>query len=131
MFLLLTTLTATAGTTVSVGSLSVDGLEVRDLSCNLEKGGLLASAMVVGALAAQKSALDACAPEGGAWRASWTWSGGALTDLTIPSASAPDKNACIEGALRAVTSDLVGTCEATLLVGDLAAAEAAAATLQK
>ena len=83
---------AQAETSVSVDSLSVDGLSVRALSCTLERGGLLASALVVGALASKKTELDACAPQGAAFSVSWAW--GAETAITAVSGSQPDASNC-------------------------------------
>ena len=71
---------AHAETTVSVDNLSVDGLQVRALHCTLDRGGLLASAMVVGALAAEKATIDTCGAPGAALTIRWTW--GADTTVT-------------------------------------------------
>ena len=119
---------ARADATVAVDTLSVDGLEVRALQCRLESGGLFASAMVVGALSKQKPALDACAPQGAAFRIGWTWAGGGTTVRTI-TGSAPDKTDCISAVLKTIQAPSGGACEAVLLVGQPAAAAAAAEAL--
>ena len=49
---------AVAATKLSVGSLSVDGQEVRQLSCEMAEGGLLATVTIVATLAKSKQALD-------------------------------------------------------------------------
>lgn len=103
--------------TIQIDGMEVDGQRVSEMRCELESGGLLASAIVVGSLAKQKTALDACAPEGGAYVATWTWGAGAKVEVTKGS---PEKgNACVQKALEAVESDLKGSCTATLLVGDV------------
>jgi len=119
---------AQAETSISVDAISVDGLSVRALSCSLEKGGLLASAMVVGALSSKKAALDACAPGGAAFSATWTW--GAETVVASVSGSKPDATDCVTAALKDIPSPVVGTCSALVLTGEPAAAAAAADAIQ-
>ena len=121
--------TAQADMTLSLDSLSADGLEVRALSCTLKQGGLLASAMVVGALAAQKSVFDACAPEGGAFRLSWSWEG--ATTVQQVSGGSPTQQECITAALQVVSPPTLGHCSAILLAGSPAEAAAAAEALQR
>ncbi len=118
--------TAQADVQVSVSELTVDGLQVRSLKCTLDKGGLLAAATVVGSLAQQDSALDACSPEGAAFSVQWTW--GDASEVSVLASSRPEANACIQAALKTTTSSLNGQCTAVVLVGDEAAAAAAAAT---
>jgi len=112
---------------VSVSELTVDGLQVRSLQCTLDKGGFLAAATVVGALAQQNGALDACAPEGAAFSVKWTW--GAAADAAVTASSRPDANVCIQAALKTTTSSLNGQCTAVILVGEEVAAAAAAGPL--
>ena len=113
--------------TIPIEGMEVDGQRVSELRCELESGGLLASALVVGSLARQKPALDACAPEGGAYIATWTWGAGAEVEVT--KGSPESGNACVQKALEATVSDLKGTCTATLLVGEVEGSTAALATL--
>lgn len=107
---------ALANTTVQVGSMSADGLEIRDLDCSLESGGLFASALVVASLAEHKDALDACAPTGGAYAASWSWGAGSFAEVSkgVPESG----NSCVQKALQATQTDLKGRCTAVVLVGD-------------
>lgn len=129
--LLVTLLSAAlAGTAVNVATMNVDGQEVRDLTCNLESGGLLASMVVVGALSKHKAALDACAPQGAAFRVSWTWTGGATVGVTSVSASDADLASCVVGVLQqSLEAPVNGQCTATLLAGEATAAAAAADAL--
>lgn len=107
---------ALANTTVQVGSMSADGLEIRDLDCSLESGGLFASALVVASLAEHKDALDACAPQGGAFAASWSWGAGSTSEV---SSGVPESgNRCVQKALQATQTDLKGQCTAVVLVGE-------------
>lgn len=119
--------TARAEVQVSVGEMSVDGLDVRALQCTLDKGGFLAAATVVGSLAQQREALDACAPEGAAFAVKWTWGAAAASEVT--GSSKPTADACIQKALSTTQSSLNGQCTAVVLVGEDAAAAAAAAPL--
>jgi len=108
---------------INVNGLEVDGQRVSALECELESGGFLASAIVASSLSQQKTALDACAPAGGAYEATWTWGAGATVDVLRGEPA--EGVGCIKKALEAVESDLNGTCKATILVGDPAGADAA------
>ena len=118
---------AQAEVQVSVAEMSVDGLAVRALECTLDKGGFLAAATVVASLAQQDAALDACAPEGAAFAVKWTWGSGAEAAVTASSKAAASD--CIQAALTSTSSALNGQCTAVILVGDEAAAAAAAVPL--
>lgn len=118
-----------AETTLNVESLSVDGQHVRDLTCRLGEGGLFAMMGVVGALAKQKAALDACAPSGAAFRVKWTW--GAKTEVGVEAGGDAKAQKCVARALEATKGPTTGTCSGLVLVGTTAAAEKAAAPLRK
>ncbi|MFT5679139.1 MAG: hypothetical protein ACI8RZ_000043 [Myxococcota bacterium] len=119
--------TALADVQVSVSELSVDGLQVRSLECTLDKGGFLAAATVVGSLAQQDDALDACSQEGAAFSVQWTW--GAASDAVVLTSSRPSADVCIQSILKTTTSSLNGQCTAVILVGEEVAAAAAATAL--
>jgi hypothetical protein len=118
--------TATAQTNVTVGKMTVDGQEVRELKCSLKNAGFLAVATVVGALAKQKKALDACVPAGAAFRVEWKWDGGKAKDVSVVKSSATGKNKCFAAAVAKATSTAEGTCSAIVLVGKAEAAGKAA-----
>lgn len=121
-----------AAMTLNVESMNVDGLEVRQLQCELEDGGLLASMLVVGALSQHKAALDACAPEGAAFKTTWTWAAGQTSGVSVDLSSKPAKNACVTKVLGdQVQAPVTGTCSAVILVGEAAAAGKAADGLGK
>jgi hypothetical protein len=115
--------------TVNVNSLVVDGLEVRALQCSLAAGGLLAPVLVVGTLAQNKPALDACAPAGAAVDVTWRWEVGATRDVKSSAGPTPTVDACVTtvmSGLAPAQASLVGTCTARVLIGDPVAAKAAA-----
>ena len=90
---------AAAKLNISLGSLSADGQEVRNLSCELDSGGLFAGLAVVSALAKQKRALDACAPEGAAFSVQFTFAGGGAKEAKVLASSVKGKDACVSRAL--------------------------------
>jgi len=116
---------AIAGVNVNVSDLTVDGLTLKNLSCSLDSGGLFASALVVGALAKEKKALDACVPAGAAVELEWTWSGGKASKAEAKRASVVKKASCVTSVVMAVPAPANGTCRATVLVGEPTAAAAA------
>lgn len=116
---------ASASTTIDVSSLSVDGLELRDIHCTLTQGGLFASIGVAGALAARKADFDACQPSGGSATASWVWRDGGTHDVNVSSATPASAAACVQRVLSQVQSGQSGSCTATIQLGS-APAEAPA-----
>ncbi len=122
---------AGADTNVTVGKMTVDGQEVRELKCTLKKGGFFAMAQVVGALSKQKKALDACHPGGAAFLAEWKWDGsGKARDVTVVKSSAKAKNKCVVAALGKTKATTEGTRSAIVLVGKAEAAGTAADDLK-
>lgn len=121
---------AFAGTDINVEEMNVDGLVVRELKCSLASGGFLGPITVVGTLAQQRTAIDACTPTGGAFRATWTWTGGKVSAAKVDQSSPAAKSACFQAALQAATPSLDGSCSALVLAGETAGAETAAASLK-
>jgi hypothetical protein len=119
-----------AGTKLNVGELSADGLTVLDMTCELDQGGFLASAMVVGALAKQKKALDACGPQGAATRASFKWEGAKTSEISVLAASDDKAGKCVAKTLGKVKAAMGGQCTVTILSGPTDKAKAAAASLK-
>jgi hypothetical protein len=120
---------AAAGTKLNVASLSADGQEVRQLSCDLEEGGFTATFVVVGTLAKQKAALDRCAPKGAAFATSFTWRGGATSNVKVTGTTTAQQNSCVSRVLAQIAPPTEGSCSLILLVGDPKGAQAAAAAL--
>ncbi|PCC69891.1 hypothetical protein SAMN02745121_08173 [Nannocystis exedens] len=113
-----------ADANLSVGSIAADGLELRDLMCDVTGGMPMLGALVIaGSLAKQRRALDKCAPAGQAFAATWTFAGGETRDVAA-SGGSPAANACVEKALARAVATLDGRCGAIVLVGKLAGAEA-------
>ena len=123
---LLLGVSAQADTNVTVGKMTVDGQEVRELKCSLKNAGFLAVATVVGALAKQKKALDACVPGGAAFQVEWKWDGGKAKDVTVIQSSAKGKSKCVAAAVAKTTATAEGACSAIVLVGKSEAAGKAA-----
>jgi hypothetical protein len=120
---------AEARSRIHVGSMTIDGQAVREMTCELEPGNLGAVMKVVGALAKQKKALDACAPGGAAYRIRWTWVGGKPTAVAVVAASDASGGACVAGVAKLTRNDSAGDCEAIVLVGESEAATRAADAL--
>lgn len=114
---------------LNVESMSVDGLEVRNLACTLEEVNFLSGMMTVAALAARKADFDACAPEGAAFTVRWTRGEKGNLEATVLGSSKPAANACMQKALVKASGDLKGTCTTTILAGEPGAAASAAAAL--
>lgn len=105
-----------AGANVNVGSMKVDGLEVKQLSCKLPGAGFLASAQIVGGLSKQKKALKRCGKKGESVRVSWRYAAGRASGITVTGASGA-VNRCVKKAMANVKGKLTGNCAATLLLG--------------
>ncbi len=117
---------ALAETKLNAQKMTVDGLEVRNLSCTLKQGGMFALMSLVGALAKEKKALDACAPTGAAFAVEWAFSGGTVSAAKVARASVDGKAGCVEKALKAQKPTDAGTCTALVLTGTPAEAQKAA-----
>lgn len=126
---LLIPFSASASTTVNVDSMSMDGLALRDVHCELASGGLFASMAVAAQLASQADAFNACHPSGAAIRLDWTWQGEQLRRSEVVSTTASGADSCMVRTLGSIRSPLSGTCQTTFLVGDTARAEAAYSSL--
>lgn len=120
---------AAASTRLDVTQLSVDGLTVHDLVCELDSGGLLAAASVVGALAKERDGLAKCGPAGEAARVAFRWSGAKTSEIKVVGASKPAVGACVAKVLTRVVPAQTGTCTATLLTADNEAGKKAAEAL--
>lgn len=120
---------AVAGTNLSIEELSVNGVEMQQLRCDLSSGGFFAGAAVVGSFAEQKAAIDACAPQGAAARLKWTWNPAEPVKLEVVHSSTASINRCLVDALQKISPSVQGACTGVLLIGENAAAKTAAAAL--
>jgi hypothetical protein len=114
---------------VTVGTLAINGQRVRTLACDLDDGSLGGALKVVGTLAQQKAALDACAPGGGAFRVRWRFASGQVTAVDVGAASDKQAATCVASAVKLTQGPGTGQCEAVVLVGKPDRADAAADTL--
>jgi hypothetical protein len=113
------------GANLTVGSMTVNDMTVNELECRLEGMGFMAAMQLVGAIAAQKKAMDRCAPKGDAPRVSWTFSGGSTKDVEVTGASSSKVEKCVAKAAAKMKSGMNGACAAFFLIGAEAGAKAA------
>ncbi|MCA9671102.1 MAG: hypothetical protein KC503_36140 [Myxococcales bacterium] len=103
--------------TIKVGSMTVNGMRVKNLKCTLVNGGFLAAAKVVGALAKKRKALRACArgkkvrP-----RVSWRFKARSVTHVKVRNVARPKVRGCVARVMLGVRVGLSGSCTATLLL---------------
>ena len=110
-------------------TLTVAGLEVRQLACKLDQP-LLGALAVTAVLAKQKSSLDLCMPGGAAAQVRLEWGEGPSPGVVVVQSTAPEADACMVQALALAQITGKGTCTAVLLIGDAGGAAKAAARLQ-
>ncbi len=115
--------TGVANANVSVGSIDVDGMTAKDISCRLDSGGggglfgaMMGPSVAIGSLAKKKAQLDACAPGGAEPRVTWSFAGGRTTKVTVD--GVPDKvKSCVEKVVKSAVATADGECAATLVAG--------------
>jgi len=110
---------------LTVGSMTVDEMTVNDLECRLEGVGFMTTLQLLGSIAAQKKALDRCAPKGDAPLVRWTFAGGKAKDVVVEGAADGKVKKCVAKAAAKMESEMVGDCAAYFLVGAAAGAQAA------
>ncbi len=108
---------AFAGTHLEIQGLEANGLHMDSLRCDLEGGGGLAALTIIAAVAAEKPALDACAPKGGSVKVDWSWKAGAWANLNLSEAKPKGVETCVAAALRKVVPVVEGTCSAVVRLG--------------
>jgi hypothetical protein len=114
-----------AGANLSVGSMSVNDMTVNDLECRLDSMGFMAAMQLVASIAAQKKAMDKCAPKGDAPKVKWTFSGGKAKQVEVEGAASIKIEKCVAIAAGKMASDMDGECAAYFLIGNAAGATAA------
>ncbi|UQA62790.1 tetratricopeptide repeat protein [Polyangium aurulentum] len=115
--------TGVANANISVGSMTVDGLLAKDISCRLDSGGgggllgaFMGPGVAIGSLAKKKAQLDACAPGGAEPRVTWSFAGGRTTKVSVD--GVPDKvKGCVEKVVKSAVATADGECAATLVAG--------------
>ncbi len=112
------------GANLSVTSIAADGLELRELMCNVTSGMPMLGALVIaGTIAKQKRGLDKCAPAGQAFAVTWSFVGGKARDIAATGGTTV-ANTCVAKALSRTVATLDGRCGALILVGKTAGATA-------
>jgi len=101
---------AVPGATLTVESMTADGVRVENLSCKVDGLGLLGAVVVVGTVAKQKAALRACGVSAPV-PVTWTITHGNVTAATADTGNAK-KDACVVAALKQVHSTSDGPCAA-------------------
>ncbi|MCK6504915.1 hypothetical protein L6R53_16210 [Myxococcota bacterium] len=120
---------SSAGSTLTIDWLEVDGQRVHAVSCTLPKAPLLGAVIIGPALGVGVKAAQACQKSGGAAaKVSWSWDGAATGGLSVagPASGVAD---CVSKAMATMPAPLQATCSAVVLLGERAAAEAAAKAL--
>jgi hypothetical protein len=114
--LCISTSVASADATVSLGSLTADGVRLDDVSCTLDGAGLFGGLAVVATLSKQRAAIDACAPEPLRFAMALTFRGG-RTSARISDGGTAAQRACLERALARASATVEGRCTAVLRTG--------------
>jgi TPR repeat protein len=107
-------------------TLTMAGLTAHDLACRMPETDPLALAEALEGVAAQRPALDACAPAGDAVTIAWSYRGGRATQVRVEAAD-PAVAGCVRKAVARARSSLTASCTATLLIGEAAGARQALA----
>lgn len=98
--------------TLTVGSMTTDGIRVESLSCRVDGLGILGAAVIVGTLSKQKAALRTCGVSTPV-PVTWAIKGGSVTSASANTGDAK-KDACVVGALKKVRSTSDGPCAARI-----------------
>jgi len=114
-----------AGANLTVGSMSVNDMTVNDLECRLDSMGFMAAMQLVASIAAQKKAMDRCAPKGDAPLVRWSFAGGKAKDVAVEGAADDKVRKCVAKAAAKMESGMDGACAAYFLIGAEAGATAA------
>lgn len=105
------------GANLSIGSISADGFEMKDIACKSEDagglGGLVLGPALAGVLSKKKAQLRACSPKGGEARVRFVMDAGKVLSAEAK-AETPQIEACVIKVVKSVQAPLGGTCAATL-----------------
>ena len=104
----------------SAGTFSVDGVQLRDLSCDLQSRGSMALMRAVDVLGKEKPTLDSCGSPGLRVDVSWRWERSAVVAVRLGPDVPPPTARCVEMTLRRLEPPRDGKCNATLVLGDAA-----------
>jgi hypothetical protein len=108
------------GANLNIGSLTVDGVEVKQLSCRTAGGGLgglLGSLTIAAGFGKRKGALDRCASAGKTETVvRWQQRGGKMTDVRATGADGKP-NPCVARALTGAPAPQDAECAAIVVHG--------------
>jgi 2-oxoglutarate dehydrogenase E2 component (dihydrolipoamide succinyltransferase) len=104
------------GANLTMGSAAADGLEATDLRCKTS-GQMFAGMAIIGSLAKQKGALDACAPKGEAVRVHFVADGAKVSDVRVAGASDPAVARCVADAVGGAAFPSPCTCALSMKIG--------------
>jgi len=108
---------AAPATSIGASSMTVDGLTVSDLSCDLQGGGFLGTMTIIGGLAERKKALDRCAPGGDTPTVTWTMKGGKTTTVEVEGAASAKVAKCVKKAMKKMRAAIDGRCSGIIHLG--------------
>jgi hypothetical protein len=120
---------AEARSTLKVGSMTVNGLTLKNLKCTLDRSGFLVAMTVVGTLAKRKKSFHRCARKGAAFAVEFQWAGRRTRRAKVKYAVGSRAKKCVRKALLRLRPALTGRCTAILLTGKKKASQAAAVKL--
>jgi len=119
-----------SGTRLEIDQFEVDGAKAVALRCTLDKLPFMGTVLLVPAVGAGVKQAQTCATGGAAARTSWTWEGTSTTGVKVEASQGSVKADCVVKALQSMQAVGQGTCQAVVLMGDRAAAEAAVGQLK-
>lgn len=104
------------GANLTMESVAVDGLAATGVQCRTD-GQMFAGMAIIGALAKQKAALDACAATGETVRVHFAADGGSVSDVRVAGASAAAVSRCVAGAVAAAAFPSKCACVMSIAIG--------------
>jgi len=104
-------------TSLGASSMTVNGMTVSDLACDLTGGGLLGTMTIIGGLAERKKALDRCAPKGDTPTVEWTMKNGKTTQVEVTGAANKKVARCVKRAMKKMRSAIDGKCSGIIHLG--------------
>lgn len=115
--------TALANPSLTAERLGVTNQQIVDLSCDAEQGLFLAGPAVVASIAARADALTACGP-GESATVTWSWDADGKAKVDVDKTSNAAVSSCVMAAIVPQVADILGSCTATLALGQPAQAQA-------
>jgi hypothetical protein len=104
---------AVDGANVTMGSTTVDDLEMEKVSCK-SGAGALGSLAILGALAKKRTQLAACTKAAEAVRVHFAFADGKTSDVRVAGASSPAAAKCVADAVVATVFPDSGSCVLTV-----------------